>query len=204
SYEASILPSITVVDLRVDKDGSGTYTANAGEFFETRAPIVYYNVGDVKFKWGEGQEIEGLSVDPNTGVISGIMPYSPSTTTRDIIATDDLSSKAITFGFQGRNPPAAFDLSIHDVNGAEPSQEYTMPPVLVSGLYAPVTFYMSSSTAYQFRVCNTSDCSDKDWNLIGGTSKSSTIAPGQYLQLKRITSAAKSPTTEKISVNING
>lgn len=204
SYEASILPAITVVDLRVDRDGSGTYISNAGDYLETRAPIVRYNVGDVKFQWKEGQEIEGLSVDNDTGVISGIMPYMPTTVTREIIATDDLSSKTVSFAFQGKNPPATFDLSINDVSNADPAKEYVMPPVQVTGLFVPVTFNMSSTAAYQFRVCNTSECSDQNWSTNTSTSKTGTIASGQYLQLKRITSAAKSPTTERISVNING
>lgn len=202
TYSNNAIFRVSVVGLSVTSD-TPTYVLAAGERLETTPLIVKNNVGSVKFAWADGQAIEGLAVNAETGVVSGVMPYLVPGITRQIVATDDLGKVSVSLTFRGTNPPAAYDLSVHDLIDANPAQEYIMPPVLVTGLVVPVTFNMSSSAAFQHRVCDVADCSDKAW-VTGSNSRSASIRSGQYLQLKRTTSAAKAPTTEKVSVNING
>lgn len=193
--------TVNVIGLSV-KSGQTTYAGVAGQHIETSPLIVEHNVGSVRFAWAEGSEVAGLTVNPDTGVISGVLPFG-TFTSRKIVATDDIGSASVNVSFSATNPPAVFSFSDQNVDNAELGQTYETLPVRISGILGQETVKFSgSNTAFFYRMCDTEVCdSSVAWRT--GSLSTATVSAGQYIQLQRKV-AAKPNTEEFVSVTING
>jgi hypothetical protein len=180
-----------------------TITGNSGISVTSVTPEVKNSVGPVSFAWEEGSEVPGLNVNSTTGVITGIMP-SGTFDGRKVVVKDDTETATFSVNVRGGNPPAIFSFESENLTGVETNQEFTTRPVQVTGIALQSTVNISSqqTRAYSHRICNIDDCSDADWKT-GTTSRTDSIQPGQYIQLKR-NSSNSAGATESLFVSING
>ena len=180
-----------------------TYSGAAGSALTTVKPVVTNSVGPVSFAWRDGDEVPGLAVDPETGIITGTMPAG-SFDGRRIVVKDDTENVTFSVNIRGGNPPAIFSFDSEQKIDVETNTEQQTRPVQVTGIALQATVNLASqqTRAYQHRICSSDDCSDAAWKT-GTTSRTDSILPGQYLQLKR-SSSSLNGTTESILVTING
>ena len=180
-----------------------TISANAGAAVVSTTPVVTNSVGPVNFAWVAGDEVAGLTVDPTTGVITGTMPAG-TFDGRKVVVKDDTETATFIVNIRGGNPPAVFSFAPENLTNVEANTEFVTRPVQVTGIALQATVNLNSqqTRAYQHRICSTDDCSDVAWKT-GTTSRTDSILPGQFLQLKR-NSSSLNGTTESILVTING
>ncbi|WP_315921908.1 putative Ig domain-containing protein [Mesorhizobium sp. SP-1A] len=201
TYSQTVGVTVNVVGLTATL-ASKTIKGAIGDYIEHEAPVVSYAVGKTKFAWQSGSEVEGLTVDPNTGVISGILP-TVSYTSRTIVAQDDIGSTTITgINITSENPKAVFSFANEAVVDANLGQEYVTSPVRIEGLRVTASGTISGSN-YAYKICDNSDCAASSWSAVTSTSSNISVNPQQYVQLKAI-----SPNTynslSTIRVTING
>lgn len=182
---------------------TATISGNAGIPVTSATPEVKNSVGPVSFAWEAGSEVPGLTVNPTTGVISGTMPTG-TFDGRKIVVKDDTETATFIVNIRGGNPPAIFSFDGEQKIDVEVNAEQQTRPVQVTGIAMATTVSMSMSggAVYNHRICNLEDCSDKAW-ISGTTSRTDTISPGQYIQLKK-NAPSKAGTTETVTVAING
>lgn len=176
----------------------------AGNQASSIAPVIANAVGPVKFAWQAGSEVPGMVVDPDTGIVSGTLPYG-TYDNRYIVAKDDTETASYFVHIRGSNPPAVFSFSDQNVADADLSKEYSTLPVQINGIAGTATASITGISFY-YRVCSSSDCSDGVWSAVSSASsstKSVSIEPQQYLQLKKLTSAVAGKI-EKTTVTISG
>ena len=180
-----------------------TYSGAAGSALTTVKPVVTNSVGPVSFAWRDGDEVPGLTVDPETGVITGTMPAG-TFDSRGIVVKDDTESATFLINIRGGNPPAVFSFDSEHKIDVEVNSEQQTRPVQVTGIAMPtqVSLSLTGSVNYTHRICDLEDCSDKTW-VSGSTSRTDTISPGQYIQLKK-NASSNAGTTETVAVLING
>lgn len=177
-------------------------TANAGESVSHKAPVTTNIVGKPKFEWRPGYEVAGLNVDPDTGVVTGIMPFG-TFTSRMLMVTDDFGVAYGSFTVTGKNPPPQMSFTPYDNLEAPLNTRIQTEPVQVTGLFAQVTATLSGASFYR-RVCDTADCKTSTGGDVAyATTTSAVINPGQWLQLQKQTSTATA-TSGDVNVTING
>jgi hypothetical protein len=191
---------INLVKLGIDYKTT-SYSVDAGQPFTSAEPEISNNVGPVQFSWKPGSEVDGLSVDPVTGVISGT-PFVGNYRNRVVVARDDVEATEIAISIDAKNPTAIYSFADEEILAADLSTLYTTNPVHVTGIVAPAVLTISGAD-YAYRICSASNCSDGNWSATTSSVTNTTILPNSYLQLRRTTSSTfslKAYTT----VNIGG
>lgn len=171
----------------------------AGITLRSRTPAITNSVGPVTFRWQEGHDVPGVHLDPETGVISGDLPFG-TYNSRAVIAEDDLESVNVLHSFTGTNPPGQFTPENINVSNSEPNIWVQSEAIKVGGIREATTGRVNASN-YRYKVCDISDCSDASWSDLISSPSDILISPNQYIQFQILSNSINGKRTLTYTLN---
>lgn len=192
---------LEIVNLGV-KYNTTTSTGAAGVPIAQRVPDITNSVGTVRFRWQEGHEVPDVHLDPETGVISGHLPYG-AYTNRLVVIEDDLESITVAHSFTGNNPPGEFLHATINTTDIAPGTWVVSDPIHIGGIRAPVSAPIVRSATYRYRICETSSCDGVEWSANIATYQTVPVSPGNYIQFQILSSTTLSGSAY-VDLSVNG